>query len=530
MMKRFLRKIAVLALLGFALGIAGQAQALTRGGKMIYARNADSLLLDPVLNERNVDIWILSNLYDTLLEPTPDGHSVQPGLAESYQLSDDGLTFTAKLRANLKFADGSPITVDDVKWSLDRARDPKNGAWNFTLESIDSVTTQGTDMVVLHLKHADPALTAALAIFNTSIMSKKLFEAAPGANDADKAKAFAEKPVGSGPFMLDSWQRGTQMVLKRNPYYWQMGEDGKALPYLDEVDFQIIPDDATRILKLQAGEIDGAEFIPYARVAELKGDSNLNMELFPSTKVTYLTLNIRPKLKDGSSNPLSDVRVRQALNYAIDKDALIKVVTFGVGQPMRSYMSSSTPLFYGPSPAYAYDLDKAKALLKEAGRDGGFSLEAQGLAGSGDDSANLSTIQQMWAQLGVKLNIVQADNATMVARYDAADFQIQTGYWTDDIIDPSEITSYFAYFPTTESQHSGFDDPTIQDLFVKSQKEADKAKRADMYQQIQEIYMKAAPIVFLYQSPYPVGLRKSVQGFVQIPLGNNVFLRTHMEK
>ena len=143
-MKRFLRRIAVLALLGFALGIAGQAQALTRGGKMIYARNADSLFLDPVLNERNVDIWILSNLYDTLLEPTPDGHSVQPGLAESYQLSDDGLTFTAKLRANLKFADGSPITVDDVKWSLDRARDPKNGAWNFTLESINSITTRGS--------------------------------------------------------------------------------------------------------------------------------------------------------------------------------------------------------------------------------------------------------------------------------------------------------------------------------------------------------------------------------------------------
>jgi peptide/nickel transport system substrate-binding protein len=529
-MKRYLRRLAVLALLGLALGLAGEAQALTRGGKMIYARNADSLFLDPVLNERNVDIWILTNLYDTLLEPTQDGRSVQPGLAESYQLSDDGLTFTAKLRPNLKFADGSPLTVEDVKWSLDRARDPKNGTWNFTLESIDSVATQGADTVVLHLKHPDPALTAALAIFNCSIMSKKLFEATPGATDAEKAKAFAEHPVGSGPFMLDRWQRGTQMVIKRNPYYWQTGEDGKPLPYLDEVDFQIIPDDAIRILKLQAGEVDGAEFIPYARVAELKGDPNLNMELFPSTKVTYLTLNIRPKLKDGTPNPLSDVRVRQALNYAIDKEALIKVVTFGVGTPMRSYMSSSTPLFYGPAPAYAYDPAKAKALMKEAGQENGFALEAQGLAGSADDAANLSTIQQMWAQLGVRLSIVQADNATMVSRYDAADFQIQTGYWTDDIIDPSEITSYFAYYPTTESQHSGYDDPTIQTLFLKSTKEADKATRAEEYKEIQEIYVKAAPIVFMYQSPYPVGLRKTVQGFVQIPLGNNVFLRTHMER
>jgi peptide/nickel transport system substrate-binding protein len=529
-MKRLQRLLASLALAGLALFLAVDAEALTRGGKMIYARNADSLFLDPVLNERNVDIWILTNLFDTLLEPAPDGRSVVPGLAESYSVSDDGLTFTLKLRAGTRFADGSPVTVGDVKWSLDRARNPKNGTWNFTLESIDSIATQGSDRVVLHLKHPDPALTAALAIFNSSIMPQKLFEAAPGATDADKAKAFAEKPIGSGPFLLASWQRGTEMVLKRNPYYWQPGEDGKPLPYLDELHFQIIPDDATRILKLQAGEVDGAEFIPYSRVAELKGDPSLNMTLFPSTKVTYLSLNIRPKLKNGADNPLADERVRQALNYAIDKEAFIKVVTFDVGKPMRSYMSSSTPLFDGPAPAYAHDLAKARALLAAAGKADGFALTAMALAGSADDTATLSTIQQMWSQLGVKLSIEQADNATMVSRYDAADFQLQTGYWTDDIIDPSEITSYFAYYPTTESQHSGYNDPTIQSLFTASQKEADKAKRADMYKQIQEIYVKAAPIMFLYEAPYTVALRKPVQGFIQIPLGNNVFVRTHLEK
>jgi peptide/nickel transport system substrate-binding protein len=533
-MNRLVSRIAALVALIVApiilLGIAGMAEAQTRGGKLVFARYADSLFLDPVLNERNVDIWILTNLYDTLLQPTPDGHAVQPGLAESYQASDDGLSFALKLRPGLKFADGSPLTVEDVKWSLDRARNPKNGAWNFTLESIDSIEIRGADTVVLHLKHPDPALAPALAIFNSSIMPQKLFEATPGATDADKAKAFAEHPIGSGPFVLKSWQRGTLMAIERNPNYWQAGEDGKALPYLDEIDFPIIPDDATRILKLQAGEVDAAEFIPYSRVGELKSDPSLDMELFPSTKVTYLTMNIRPKLKNGAANPLSDERVRQALNYAIDKTALIKLVTFDVGKPSRSYMSSSTPLVYGPGPAYPYDLEKAKALLKAAGMEGGFEVNAQGLAGSADDSATLSTIQQMWAALGVKLTIDQADNATMVSRYNAADFQIQTGYWTDDIIDPSEITSYFAYYPTTESQHSGYNDPTIQTLFEQSQKEPDKVKRAEMYKQIQEIYMKAAPIIFMYESAYPVALRKSVQGYVQIPLGNNVFLRAHVEK
>src|SRR5262249_31492640 len=152
-MKRLLSFAALLLLVGLA---AGSAQALTRGGKMTFARNADSLFLDPVLNERNVDIWILTNLYDTLLEPSADGQSGVPGLATGYQVSDDGLTFTLALRQGTKFADGSPITVDDVKWSLDRARDSNNGTWNFLLASINSVEAKGADTVVLHLKHPDP--------------------------------------------------------------------------------------------------------------------------------------------------------------------------------------------------------------------------------------------------------------------------------------------------------------------------------------------------------------------------------------
>ena len=525
-MSRWIRGL----LLGCALvAIAATAEAATRGGKLIYARYADSLWLDPVFNDANVDIWVLTNLYDTLLQPTADGKGVSPGLATAYQVSDDGLTFTLTLRQGTKFSDGSPITAEDVKGTLERARNPKNGIWNFILESVDSIEIKSPDTVALHLKHPDPTLAAGLATFNTAIMPQKLFDATPGATDEEKAKAFAEHPVGSGPFMFDSWQRGTQMVIKRNPYYWQMGEDGKPLPYLDEVDFPIIPDDATRILKLQAGEVDGAELIPYARVQELKNDPNLNMALFPSTKVTFLTMNVRPKLTDGSVNPLADERVRQALNYAVDKTALIKVATFDVGSPVISYMSSATPLVSGAGPAYPYDPEKAKALLKEAGIAPGTTVTCFALAGSADDTAILSTVQAMWAAVGVTLKIEQVDNATRTARYRAGDFQMRTSLWTDDIADPSEITSYFAYFPNIQSLHSGYEDKTIDELFEKSGKEADKAKRADQYKQIQDIYMKAAPILFLYQSPYPVALRKNVKGFVQIPLGNNIFSGAYKE-
>jgi peptide/nickel transport system substrate-binding protein len=511
-------------------GLASTAEAVTRGGTLTYARYADSLLLDPVFNDANVDIWILTNLYDTLLQPTADGKDVQPGLATEYSVSDDGMTFTLKLRQGTKFSDGSAITVDDVKWSLDRARNPKNHIWGFTLEGIDTVEAKGSDTIILHLKHPDPTLTSALATFNSAIMPQKLYEAVPGATEEEKAKAFAEHPIGSGPFMFDSWQRGTEMVIKRNPYYWQMGEDGKPLPYLDEVRFVVIPDDATRILKLQAGEVDGAEFIPYARVAELKNDPNLDMVLFPSTRVQFLTVNVRPTLKDGKPNVLADPKVRQALNYAIDKKAVAKVVTSDVGKPMVSFMSSATPMAVNNGPVYSYDLEKAKALLKEAGVAEGTEVGCIGLAGNADETAILSTVQAMWAQVGVKLNIEYLDNATRTARYRAADFQMRVSAWTDDIADPSEITSYFAYFPNIESLHGGWQDKNVDALFEASQKEVDKAKRAEMYKQIQQMYIEAAPIMFLYESPYPVALRKQVKGFNQIPLGNNIFSAAYVEK
>ena len=121
----------------------------------------------------------------------------------------------------------------------------------------------------------------------------------------EKAKAFAEHPIGSGPFVLTAWTRDNEMVLSRNPYYWKPGEDGKPLPYLDKVHFVIIPDDATRILKLKAGEIDGTEFVPYSRVAELKADPKLEHDSVPLRQVTTSISIATPTYKDGTKNPLA---------------------------------------------------------------------------------------------------------------------------------------------------------------------------------------------------------------------------------
>ena len=521
------------ALLAFSLAQPAGAAAPTptRGGTLVFARQVDSQFLDPVHTTQNADIWLSLNLYDTLVLASADGKGVEPGLATAYTTSEDGKTVTFTLRPGIKFADGSAIQPSDVKWSLDRARNKETGGdFAFLLSSIASVEAGGADTVAIHLSHPDPVLLQALATFNAGIMPEKLVMAAPGDTLLDKSKNFAEKPIGSGPFMLTSWKRNNEMLFARNPYYWKDAADGQKLPYLDGIRFVIIPDDATRILKLQAGEVDAAEFVPYARVAELKADPKLDMELFPAAQTNYFLMNIRPELKDGSKNPLADQRVRQALNYATDKDALIQVVSYGTGTPQRSFMPMSTPFSYGPEPLYPYDPDKAKKLLSDAGYASGFPITILTQSGNADDQAKVATLQQLWSAVGVTLTIQPLEAATRLARTNAADFQMRTSLWTNDIDDPSEITSIMAYYPTRQSARSGWNDARSNALFEQSQVELDPAKRGAEFKEIQQRFAEAAPFVFAYEVPYPVALRRTVHDFVQIPLGNNIFLATWMDK
>jgi peptide/nickel transport system substrate-binding protein len=511
-----------------ALGLPAAAAA-TRGGKMIFGRYQDAIYLDPAMTQINQEIWLLSNLFDNLVQLGPDGKTVQPGLATKWDFSADAKTVTFTLREGVKFADGSPLTAEDIKFTLDRTRDPKIGLWGSFLAAVDTVAAPDPGHVVLTLKTPMPALLPVLAMFACCTLPKNLIMAEPGATVEDKVKSFMAHPIGSGPFVLAEWQRNQLMRLKRNPYYWKQAEDGKSLPYIDELEFQIITDDSTRILKLQAGEIHGTELIPYPRVKELQADPNLRIDLWPSTKRVFFVMNVRPMLKNGAPNPLGDVRVRRALNYAVNKEALIQITTQGLGTPMRSFLGSSVPLFYGPAQPYPYDVAKAKALLQEAGVANGLELTILTLAGSLDESSAAVAVQQMWAQVGVKLNIEQLDGATRIARWVANDFQLRFFGATDDVGDPTEAGSIAAYYPHNECRHSGWQDPHSDELFLQSDQEPDPAKRAAEYKEMQEMLNAAAPYLFLYEAPYPTAFRKNAKGFIQTPLGTNIFELAYLE-
>ena len=518
--------------LGMAIAAAtvpSVSDAQTRGGTLTYARYVDANFLDPVFCDGNSDIWILSNLFDTLILPSENGSGFQPGLASDWSISDDGMTVSLTMRDGTKFSDGSAITAEDAKWSLDRARSPENGIYNSILSSIDTLTIPAEGKLEISLKHPDPAILAALTAFNAAVLPSKLYEAAPGETVIEKARVMGANPVGSGPFMFDSWSRGASMKLVRNPHYWREGTDGKPLPYLDTLEFEIIPDDATRILKVQSGEIDGAEFIPFSRVNELKADPELNMTIFPGTKVVFANMNVRPEFKDGSPNPLSDVKVRQALNYATDKDAVIGIVTHGIGTPMSSYMSSATPMHSGEGSVFPFDIDKAKALMTESGWPDGFETTILVLPGSVDEIGIATALQQFWAPLGVKLSIEQVDNATRQALWHAGDYPIRAMQWTDDISDGSQITGFKVYSPNIEAQRSGWHNASIDLLYEESQKETDPEKRIALYAEIQAEYNQTGPEIQLFEAGYPVLLQNDVVGFVQLPLGNNIFAKAYKE-
>ncbi|BBD40736.1 peptide ABC transporter substrate-binding protein (plasmid) [Aminobacter sp. Y103A] len=517
-MKRFL-PLLLGAALGF--GAATSALAIERGGSMTFARYDDSTVIDPVWADRNPDLWMITSLYETLLRNGADG-AIEPGLAESYAVAGDGKSISLKLRDGLKFSDGSAITGDDVVFSLDRARNP-DGPWGGLLGSVEKVTAEG-GKVTLSLKQPDPTIPSILATFNTGIVSKAAFEKASGSNDQEKAKAyFDNNPVTSGPFTMKSRVAGSSMSFARNPNYWRAGEDGKSLPYLDGVDFVVIPDDATRILKLQAGEVDVAEFIPFARVGELSGDASLKIELFPSTRIIYAPINTRDTRKDGSKNPLADLKVRQALNYATDKNMLIKLVTFDTGKPMTSLMSAATQLHYGPEPLYPYNPEKAKQLLAEAGADGGLDITFTTLAGSADDATLFTALQQMWAPLGVNLKVEQVDNPTRGAKNRNGEFDIHTYGWANDVNDPAQVTGWLGYYKQRQAVGTGWNNQEFNTLFEASNSEVDPAKRKDEYKRMQEIYAAEAPLLFLYETPFAVAVSKSVENYVQTPLGANDF-------
>ena len=480
------------------------ASAGTAGGTFVFSRASDSDNLDPVTQDGNIDIWIFMSIYDQLVRVNEAGTALEPGLAEKWEVSPDGLTYTFHLRKGVTFSDGTPLKASDVKFSINRAKTNQKSGWTFTLEPLKDIATPDDSTVVMTLSQPWAPFLSDIAMFNSSIMSeafvKKIGE--------DK---LVEQTLGTGPFVLSEWKKGEYITLKKNDKYWDKG-----LPYLDQLKITVVPDDNNRILQLQGGEIDGMYDVPLNRVGDLEKDDKLTVNKFVSTYNNFIALNTR-------NAPLNDVKVRQALNYATDKQSLIKVVTFGIGEVSNSFMPNGALYWNKDQVGYPFDLDKAKALIKDSSIPSGGKIAIQVQAGMQQSLQLATALKDMWSKIGIDLDIQQLEQAVVNDNYRNNKYEAYATGWTNDIIDPDELVSYAILPEQVQNYHTGWTNQEAIDLAKKGRAVIDDAERRKIYYRIQEIHMQDAPFVYLYVIPYVDVVKKSVKGFFHHPMGQWVF-------
>jgi peptide/nickel transport system substrate-binding protein len=490
----------------------------TPGGTFRFGRIEDSDVLDPVTTTLNSSIWYFMSIYDQLVRVAPDGISLEPSLAESWDISDDGLTYTFHLRSNVLFSDGTPMTSADVLYSWVRAANDPEQHWTFTLTAmkrdvegqVEGISAPDDATVVVELAQPWVPFLSDVAMFNLSVISKAFAEG--------NEERLATECMGTGPFALGKFRAGETLTLVKNPHYWEEG-----LPLLDGVDVNLVPDDNARILQVQGGELDGMMDVPFNRVPELQADPNLKVYLFPSTYTRYILLNVREA-------PLNDVHARRALQYATDRQTLVDVVLFGAGIPATSFMPKGALYWNDTLEGYPYDLAKAQEELAQSATPEGFAFELSTLAGSVSDETMSTALKDMWSQIGVEVTISPLETSVYNENFTNGTFQAFSQYWTNDIIDPDELVGFAVLPESAQAFHTGWENAEAQDLTRQGAAEADPEKRKEIYFRIQEIHSEESPMLPIYYQPYLNVTTARVHNFQHPPTGQYNWKTTWMEQ
>jgi peptide/nickel transport system substrate-binding protein len=484
-------------LLASAMLFTGMAATAQKKSMITISRPADSDNLDYVTQDGNVNIWMFNLTLEGLVKSSDDGTKIEPMLADKWEISKDMLTYTFHVKKGIKFSDGSAVTGADWVFSLKRAAE-KGTPWAFSLEAIKDVTAPNDETVVITLKQPWAPILADLAMFNASVTSKAYF-------DKVGLEGFSQKPIGTGPFAIAEWKKGEYIMFEKNQYYWRPG-----LPKTDQIKVTVVPDDNTRMIQLQAGDVDATTFVPWNRMAELGGVA------LPSTETRYVQMNSTKKV-------LSDVRVRQALDMATDKAALSKTILFGYGEAAKGFMAKSGPYWNAGLKINSYDVAKAKTLMAAAGYPNGFDVTITVPSGNTVNASIATVLKEQWKKIGVNVTIQTLEAATLTPAYKKLELDITLRAWTNDMVDASQQVDYTCVYANIKNFSTGWDDPKVEKLALDAKSELDPKKRQAMYYQIQELYQAAMPMITLFHVPYPVAMKKSIKGFVQTPLGNYRF-------
>ena len=478
---------------------ASTAASPQTGGVLVFARNYEPVSLSPAGdNGDNGTIFTVVQIFDQLVEVGTSGFDPVPGLAESWTESADQLSYEFKLR-DAKFSNGDPVTAEDVKFSLERFIDPKIDTEYSSLgQTIKDIAVVDPSTVRVDLNWIDGAFLAEISVFAASIVPQKVVE-----QEGDAG--FAQHPVGSGPFMLDSWDRGQSLKLVENPYYWKKGQ-----PYLDGVTFRFVKDDNARVLGLQAGDFDVAESVPFASVAQLNSGNGTHVQSDTIMSLDNIAFN-------NSKAPLNDKAVRQALNYATPKDAILKSIYLGLGTVANSQLPQNE--FWDASIApYPYDIAKAQALMASSSVPKGFELPLVIVAGDTVQQQVATVLKDEWSKIGVTVNISQVDQGTSDTAFSGGDYEAMWRNVSSDVTTDDELASLLLDFNAgLHSWFTYYDSAQAAKLIQEANSTSDIPTRKAKFAQLQQLALDDAPKLPLIFPTARQGVRDTVQGFKTVP-------------
>ncbi len=503
------------------------------GGVLVFARSGDSVGLDPGRETDGESFYGSRQIFDTLVEFKPGTTEVQPALAESWEVSDDGLEFTFNLRPGVEFHDGTPLNADAVKFSFDRQMDENHpyydhGPWKYFSgmgmgSIIDEIVVVDDLTVKFVLTAPEAPFVANLAMDFAAIVSPTAV--------ALYDEEFSSNPVGTGPFKLVSWTKDDSIVLEANKDYWGEG------PYLDRLILRVIPDATARYLALKNGEVDVIDF-PSAEDFELmEEDPNIELIQQPGLNVGYIAMNV-------DKEPFGDVRVRQAMNYAINRQEIIDGVYGSAGQVANNPIPPTIWSYNEDIEPYPYDPEKARELLAEAGYPNGFSTDLWAMPVARPYNPNARRIaeivQAQLAEIGVEIEIVSYDWGTYLNKTDGTGSTTGTGEhsmamlgWTGDNGDPDNFIYLLLSADSAEipaMNISYWRNQEFTDLTLQAKRIYDQDARAELYREAQVIFHEEAPWVPIAHSVVTVPVRTNVHNFVIYPTGSRVFQRVWIDQ
>lgn len=524
-MKKLLKTLVAASLVGLtAISFAGcgggggsKSSAPAAGGgvpkdTIVVGMPVDPETLDPAVTMDNKGWQITYPAYERLVKyKTVNGKAsteVEPSLAKEWKVSDDGLVWTFTLNEGHKFADGSAVDANAVKFSIERVMKMKKGPSDY-FKIVKSIEAPDAKTVVFTLDKPFAPFLYTLAVNGSSIVNPKVMEKA---KDNDMGTNYlATHTMGSGAYEITSYTPSQSIKLDAQKNY-----AGKK-PAIQHIVFNSIKDPSAQRLQLEKGDIDIAEGIPMDQLDQLKDNKDIKIYDDPSLLTSIVYLN-------NQKGPTANKVFRQALSYAIDYNSIIEGAVKGKGKQLTAAVPQGMWGRDDSIKGYTYDVNKAKELLAASGEN----VTEMTLLYSGHapfDEAEALIIQNNLSQLGIKVNLEKVAWATFRQRADKGDFQMALGTWSPDYSDPQFFLSYWldSSYWGLPGNRSFYKNDSVDKMLREAEVMTDKDKRTEIYKKVQAIAFDEAPYLFLFQTDVLTPMRANIKGFSYNPMLDSMF-------